>query len=131
MFYIHPLLPSLTSSPRIFIQRCEELQHEIDAVRKGCLQYVPRHVSEETYIDIYFYLKSKMATQNGGGSGGGGGGSSLAATYVADDMYGFVFSRIGPEHSELVPAMLRLIVLEVETEEVKRKIHGMIPQTPR
>ena len=121
------------------MQRCEELQHEIDAVRKGCLQYVPRHVSEETYIDIYFYLKSKMAPQNGNGGGGGdgsgggsgGGGGNLAATYVADDMYGFVFSRIGPEHSELVPAMLRLIVLEVETEEVKRKIHGMIPQTPR
>ena len=121
------------------LQRLAELQDEMDTVRKGCLEYTPRFVSETSWLEIYFFLDERMrSSSNGGsnGSGGGagrgaGGGGGLEGLDAADDIHRFVFARISTEHMDLVPSMLRLIVLETEAEEVKKKVHAMMPQTPR
>ena len=67
-----------------------------------------------------------MAPSDLGGSGLGEG-----LDMEADEIHRYVFSRLNSENVELVPALLRLLVLEGEADAVKRRVHDMMPQTPR
>ena len=109
------------------LRRSEEVHEEITAARQGCLEYTPRCVSEETFMELYFFMKDKMNVTSVSQDGT----TRSTVNVEADEIHRYVFSRISSDHVELVPCLLRLLVLESEADAVKKRVHEMMPQTPR
>ena len=84
------------------IERHAETQADVHTQRQCCVEYFQdRRVSQEAYSEVYFFLKEIIRQKN-------------SFMLEQDEVHDFIFNRIGHEEMSLVPALLKLIVLEDE-----------------
>jgi hypothetical protein len=100
------------------IERHAETQADVHTQRQCCVEYFQdRRVSQEAYSEVYFFLKEIIRQKN-------------SFMLEQDEVHDFIFNRIGHEEMSLVPALLKLIVLEDEETWLQAHIRAIVSGEP-
>ncbi|KAF0755788.1 hypothetical protein AaE_004856 [Aphanomyces astaci] len=96
--------------------RMETIQVELKAIKKRCFGF--KYVSQAHLDEIYLFLKEKIHFKHD---------LAQCESEIAD----FIFSRIQPSDSAIVPDLLQWLLLESEAHEVQVEVQSRSFLSPR
>eukprot|EP00750_Incisomonas_marina_P013387 INCI17307.2.p1 GENE.INCI17307.2~~INCI17307.2.p1 ORF type:complete len:724 (+),score=192.38 INCI17307.2:91-2262(+) len=94
------------------LARVADVHAEVQRVREHCLSGIPAKISELHYQELYFFLLGYLD-------------KGLITLADADQIYDRIYDEIGLVNADIVPKMLKLLVLEREEEKLERRVNTM------
>lgn len=94
------------------LARVADVHAEVQRIREHCLSGIPAKISELHYQELYFFLLGYLD-------------KGLITLADADQIYDRIYDEIGLVDADIIPKMLKLLVLEREEEKLERRVNAM------